>query len=69
MPYVGIYDINLIENIFLFIKYYSMQAAPQHVTIGLPREGLHEFDDLKELEKHPAPYRIHEIEGIISIST
>jgi len=42
-----------------------MQGAPQHVTIGLPREGLHEFDDLKELEKHPAPYRIHEIEGII----
>lgn len=68
MPHLVIYDINLIENIFLFIKYYSMQAAPQNVTIGLAREGLHEFDDLKELEKHPGPYRIHEIEGIISIS-
>ncbi|CAK74828.1 unnamed protein product (macronuclear) [Paramecium tetraurelia] len=39
-----------------------MHAVPEHVTIGLPREGLSTFDDKTELAKHPAPYRIKEIE-------
>lgn len=39
-------------------------VTPAHVTIGIKREGLDHFNDLQELEKHPAPYRIHKVKGL-----
>jgi hypothetical protein len=40
-----------------------MDGAPKEIVIGQIREGLETFDDMKELEKHPGPYKVRAVTG------